>query len=136
MKELPDLEPIVLDYSLKNIPIASKQAFLIRAFDKTNKFIERLRWKAYWFDNGEKDDETVTSQQGRYGFETRRSAPACDKLAPFENDLFELIRTLKFSYRTNNFQNKLRRDTEKIRKTNRVIVCICRQDQQFIRNET
>ena len=80
------------DYSWKNIPICNKQAYTIKLFDMTNKFIDRMRWKAFWFEN----PATGENEQKNYKFPTRRSGPRNDKLVPFEEDLFNLIKSIKF----------------------------------------
>ena len=37
------------EYSMKNIPLASKNAFLQTLIAKTESLIQRMRWKAFFF---------------------------------------------------------------------------------------
>ena len=45
------MEPVNLDYSTKNIPIASPKEYLKCLVDNTESFPRRARWKAYCFLN-------------------------------------------------------------------------------------
>ena len=42
------------EYSLKNIPIASKEEYMQVLIVRTEQFIRNLRWKAFFFKNKEK----------------------------------------------------------------------------------
>ena len=39
-----------LQYSLKNIPIPKDNAYLKSLIDKTEHFIKRIHWKAFFYD--------------------------------------------------------------------------------------
>ena len=38
-------------YSLKNIPLPNKKTYTKLMIEKTQSFLKRLRWKAFFFDN-------------------------------------------------------------------------------------
>ena len=42
-----------LGYSKKNIPIASKKAYMKKMMEKVESFVRRLRWKALFFEKPE-----------------------------------------------------------------------------------
>ena len=105
-----------IKYSLKNIPIANKRSIMTNLFDKATNFINRMRWAAYWFDNS---DETPNDKHAyKKGisniFPSRRSAPECDKLIPFEEALFRLIRSITFRKINNELQKQMKRDINTI----------------------
>ena len=39
-----------IQYSLKNIAIPSSFSYLKNLINKTEDFVRRLRWKAFWYD--------------------------------------------------------------------------------------
>ncbi len=42
------------DYSLKNIPIPSQDAYLRNLIEKVENVLKRMRWKAHFFLKGDK----------------------------------------------------------------------------------
>ena len=82
------MNPKHLGYPVKNIPIPSESSYLKCLIEKVEKFIKRLRWRAYFFDNQENSDE---QQKTYFGFNTTRTPPTNHNKAEFENDLYEII---------------------------------------------
>ena len=125
MKNPPDLEQLTIDYSLKNIPISNERAYRIKLFDMTNKFINRIRWKAYWYEKSleekEEDDQDQPEAIGSYKFPSRNYGPYNELLADFENDMFELNDKLKFRRWNNNLQRRMKKDITNIRKSDKII---------------
>ena len=76
--------------------------------DKVESFIKRLRWKAFYFDKKQlnQDEEPLNT----YGFRSEKTPPTNNDLIRFENDLYELIRNLRYRKVTNNFQKNLLKD--------------------------
>ncbi len=113
-----------LNYSLKNIPVGSKQIYYTRLYDMASKFINRLRWKAYHFrENNEfEDDSNPEEEDHLYQYPVRFSAPPCDDLARFEDDLFDALKTIKFRRQSNAFQDRLKEDIKKITSSEKVFV--------------
>ena len=59
-------------HSLKNIPIPSKDQYMKQLLGKTEDFIERLRWKAFFYLNPKAKPEVRET----YGFKTTKNSPA------------------------------------------------------------
>ena len=91
---MEDIKKIEFKYSLKDIPLNNKKQYLTRMYDATTKFINRLRWKIF-FHNNENNDQYERKEEDIY--KSSRSAPACEELKAFENDLFNVIKK-KFIY--------------------------------------
>ena len=84
-------------------------------FEMTSRFIERIRWKIYWYERHieEKNtDVTTTEDNETYGFPTRNAAPACDEIAAFEDDLYNMIKSIKFRKQSNEFLKAMKKDIE------------------------
>ena len=85
------MKKVTFDYSLKNIPVPSKNSYLKSLIDKTQLFFQRIRWKVFWVTK-EKDDSV--DSKNTYGFKTEKSAPQHKELIRFENDVINLISNL------------------------------------------
>ena len=110
------MEKVNLGYSTKNIPLPAKKEYLKRFIEKTEQFIRRLRWKAYYFLNG-----TESTANESYGFKSRNSPPQISELQPFEEDMAQLIQNIKFNDTKSNFQ--LNGDIKnKIQKPNTLLI--------------
>ena len=115
------MEKFNLNYSLKNIPVGGSKVYMTRIYDMAAKFINRMRWCAYWYTN----DATNTVQdndEDLYKFPSRNSAPHSDHLAPFEGDLYDAIRKIKFRRVSNGFQKRLNEDIQTIRKSKNLLI--------------
>jgi len=115
------MEKVNLGYSLKNIPIPSQSSYLKSFISKVDSFIHRIRWKAYFFDKNQEQDN-VNETKANYGFKSEKSPPQHKALIPFENDLYELINTITFSRHRNSFQKKLVADIKSIKNSKSVLV--------------
>ena len=122
------MEVLNLDYSTKNIPYPSLNSYRKDLITRTVNFIQRLRWKAHFFLRGPND--TVESAV-TYGFGSQRTPPACKHLRNFEDSLFEMIRELDFVDSSNEFQEKLKKDIQKINSTNNILVKADKSDQIY-----
>ena len=91
------------EYSTKNIPLASKNAYLQVLIAKTESLIQRMRWKAFFFLNKNCNDTSKES----YGFKSKRSPPHVAELNEFEGCMLEMIQRVEF--RTNTYSNDHRR---------------------------
>ena len=85
------MKKVTFDYSLKNIPIPEKDSYLKILIDKTQSFIQRLRWKVYWIRQPKKPKKKET-----HGFKTDKCAPQDKELVKFENDLINMISNVEF----------------------------------------
>ena len=107
-----------IPYSLKNIPLPDNDSFLKSLLSKTEQFIQRLRWKTFFFLN----PDTTKPDLRTFGFKTEKSAPQVKELSEFENDLYSLIENLEFSRHRSHFQRQLLSDVEKIKNSKEVFI--------------
>ena len=114
---MANFDTFELEGSLKNIPIASKNEYLLRLIEKTRSFIRRLRWKAHFFEQDQEIERKET-----FGLPSRRNTKAGMNLINFENDLFRVIANIEFHRKFENFQHKLLNDVKRIRKSTDIIV--------------
>ena len=80
------------EYSTKNIPLASKNAYLQVPSAKTESLIQRMHWKAFFFLNKNCNDTSKES----YGFNLKRSPPHAAELNGFEDCMLEMIQRVEF----------------------------------------
>ena len=108
------------EYSTKNIPLASKNSFLQKLIEKTQSLIQRMRWKAFFFLNGNTDDTTKET----YGFKSKRSPPHVKELDEFEDCMLGMIQRIEFksNHHPSNLQGKLNQDLKEIREDKHIFV--------------
>ena len=58
------MEKFSVNYSTKNIPLPSQNDYRQRLIEKTEQFLRRMRWKAYFFLN----PGTISNTKDTYGF--------------------------------------------------------------------
>ena len=86
--------------------------------EKLDSFIRRMRWKAFFFDH----PETANTSEYNFGFKSEKCPPQHDSLNPFENDLYEMVRSIKFNTSLNSFQNQLKSDAKSIKSSQSLLV--------------
>ena len=86
--DAPEMEPIRLGYSFKDIRVGSKHAYLCKLYEQASRFINRIRWKTYWYRKG-RDDGTISDEKNRI-FPTNYSAPGDESLTSFETDFYKI----------------------------------------------
>ena len=116
------MEKATLNYSLKNIPIPSKETYLKQLFGYTDSLIQRMRRRAYHFLKNKDDDEDEDPWRETYGFKTANPAKQVPLLKPFEDDLINLVSNIEFKNKIPPFQRKLIADASKINKSESVFV--------------
>ena len=107
------------DYSLNNIPIPPRTTYIKTLIARTEDFIQRLRWKVFFF---LKDDDDETNSKPTYGFRTDKAAPPQTELLNFERDLVTAITNIKFSNYKNEFQKQLSQDIRKLHASTNLFV--------------
>ena len=117
--QLPIMEKVNFNYSLKNIPIPSNNLYLKTLIDKISSLIRRMRWKAYFFDN---PDQRKESNSNHFGFHFEYSPPQSAALTPFENDMYELIRNVSFKRCTSSFQTQLANDIKNVKRSEDLLI--------------
>ena len=130
-------EVLEFDGSLKNIPLANKHTYQVRLFHYTNALIQKMRWRAFYYEQklckktnyvaDNSDAHLNTSKLSTISkslpFPTKKSAPICVKLIPFESELIDLINKVELKHvKTNNFQCNLRNKINSIKKSNKLVI--------------
>ena len=81
------MERINFNYSTKNTPIPSKNAYLKNLIFKLESFIKQIRWKAYFFEKtNDIDDATKVNN---FGFKSVLTPPKNKHLNAVEEDLYD-----------------------------------------------
>ena len=106
------------DYSLKNIPIPSRDNYLRNLIEKVESVLKRMRWKAHFFLKGEKSQETTNY----FGLPSSKTPPTILELKAFEEDVLKIIENIKFRDTKNNFQETLASDLKKINTSENMFV--------------
>ena len=112
------MEKFNIGYSTKNIPLPSQNDFLQCLTEKTERFLRRMRWKAYFFLN----PYVSTSSKDTYGFKSTKNPPPVDELKEFEDDMLKMVQSTKFIQVNNPFLTKLKNGTEHIKKETKLLV--------------
>ena len=77
-----------------------------------------MRWKAYFFLN----PSTSTASKDTYGFKPTKISPPIDELKDFEDDMLKLVQSTKFKQINNPFLNKLKDESERIKKETKLLI--------------
>ena len=95
------MEKVNFKYSIKNIPIPSKRAYLLQLMEKIKMFITGMRWKVIYFNSKSND-----SSSERYGLRTLKFLKQVKELVPFKNDLIDMLKVIKSQkLKTSTLQN-------------------------------
>ena len=102
------------------MPIPDKRSYLKQLISRYEDFIQRLRWKAFFF--LKKDSPNDHRKFDTFGFRTAKNAPQIPELIQFESDMTDMIANLEFREVKNKFQETLRSDIKKIKSSKSVFV--------------
>ena len=83
--------------------------------------ITRMRWKAIHFNNNDGRGNIKEEKTEWYGLKSPYNPRQVKEPIPFENDLVELIRNIKFRKIRNTFQEELEEDIKLIKKSNKTM---------------
>ena len=108
-----------LGYSLKNIPIQTKQHYSKSMIDKAESFITRLRWKENLF---EKPDQPISNNSTNFWFKSNVTLLQNEKLTPFEDGLYDMVRSTEFNSVRIIFHSTLREDLNNIKFSRNLLV--------------
>ena len=123
------MEQFKLNYSEKNIPVASKSNYIKRLIVQTENFLKRLRWKVFFFERTA--EEVSDNPIDNFGFKSQKTPPKSQHLNGFEEDIFNLIGNVEFKNVRNNFQKNLSRDVAVIKKSQKIIVQADKTDNMY-----
>ena len=107
-----------IDYSTKNILLPSKNSYLQSFIEKTEQFLRRMRWKAYFFLNPDVTSRTKET----FGFHSTKNPPPIDELKGFEDDMLKMIQSIKFRKINNPFLLKLKNDIDRIENESKLLI--------------
>ena len=110
------MDQVRFHYSTKNIPIPPRNSYLKSLIEKVESAIKRMRWKAFFFDRNEQDNNDATNNDN-FGFKSRKCPPQNSDLDKFEADLLDMVHNIKFRNVNNKFHKKLNEDISKIKKS-------------------
>ncbi len=79
------------DYSLKNIPIPSQDAYLRNLIEKVESVLKRMRWKAHFF----LKVDNISDQNNPFGLPSNNTPPTILEMKYFENNVINLIENIK-----------------------------------------
>ena len=112
------MDKLQFDHSLKNIPLHSNKAVLTSTLQEAELLIKRMRWRAFWYDRRDEEIEPTTEY---YGFKTHNTPPH-PLLKDFEDDLFKLVKGMKFLKVKNEFLSNLGKFKKEVKKCEDIIV--------------
>ena len=125
------MDQVNFDCSLKSIPIPSAKEYLSELIHSTAKFAANLSWKVYCFLNPLDFERKET-----YNFKTTEPAPNVIELKDFYDDLFDLVKNVKFK-RTpeSSFQSTLRRNMNRMNNDNSIYVAADKTNNYYRMSE-
>ena len=103
---------------MKNISVPPFKDFLLQVFNKTGILVKNMRWKAFFFLNPSEKSNTKET----FGFNSTAASPHVKELKEFEDKLGDMINNIKRKDYKNSFQIKLKNDTQKIARENKLII--------------
>ena len=87
---------------------------------KLEPFLKRLRCRAFFHDH--KAECNINYKEILYEFKSDRIPPQHDGLSAFEEDLYNMVKNIKFKNVRSNFQSRLTNDVTKINKSPNLFV--------------
>ena len=107
-----------INYSLKNIPNVSKFHYQKLLTAKTELLLSRMRWKLFW----SKQEQQERNEFQSFGFKTPHTPPFMKELKYFEEEMVEMIKHVEMRNYSNQLQEKMREDINKMKQIPEVIV--------------
>ena len=112
------MERVNLGYSIKNIPLANERSYKLQLVEKIEALIKKMRWKVilYKTQNENKDMKRET-----FGLKTANCPTQVKELIPFENDLIQMAKDIKFRRTRSEFQDRMKSDIQNIRNSEKTL---------------
>ena len=107
---------VQFNYSMKNIPIPSRDEYVLQLIYSVEKFVKNLRWRVKCSQKPPKE------QKETYGFPSPKHPGSVQDLKLLEQRLMAMIRDIEFRNFTDEFQEKLKQDVRQIREATELIV--------------
>ena len=113
-----NMDQVNFNLSLKNIPTPTKQEHCSELIHSVGIFVANLRWRSFYFLNPSNTDRKET-----FGFKTTEPAPSVAELKDFENDMYDLVKNVKFKHNVSNtLQNTLKQNMNEMKNESRMYV--------------
>ena len=106
---------------MKNISTPSHQSYKLLLIDKIESVIKRMRWKAY-FPMKNKAATLEELHKETYEFKLKHHPSQSKYLEAFEEDLFNIVNSLKFRPVHNHFQQTMKEDIAQIKSSHDVFI--------------
>ena len=116
------------NYSMKNIPNATKSQYEAILVESIESLINRMRWKLFWL----KSPIVSSNKKETFGFKSALKAPADKDLKRFEDDLIKLVSNLEMKKAHNAMQDKLKKDMRLIKEKKEIIVKADKTDNHYL----
>ena len=109
-------------YSVKNIPTPSQRTYKLQLIESIEALIKRMRWKAIFYNPNDPPD---TNEEGEapqtFGLKTNRCPKQVPGMNKFEADLINIAANMDFRRTSDDFQKKMKKDIQDIRKSNKTL---------------
>ena len=125
-------------YSMKNIPIPTEMEYRKKLTGQTENVIRRMSWKAFHYLYSLEEKQNTENSMFKigdkslfhgdfekpktYGFKSERKPPFIKELQPFIEQVFKMIRNVKFRQVKNEFMKELQDDIKSLKQTDKVVV--------------
>ena len=110
---------IKFNYSLKKYSHSSKTILSVKTY-KIESVIKRMRWKVFFFLNG--GDTKNNIEKETFGFKSKNCPAQIKELRDFEDDLFNIAKSIKYRETKYTFQRKMKEDIPKLKSSKNVYV--------------
>ena len=108
---------IRFNYSLKNIGLPSQHQYKKQLIEKAESVVQRMRWKAHFFLNGE-----CSNENNKFGLPSRKWAPPISEMKAFEEDVIKMVSNVKFRDVQDPFLQKLSEDMKAVNTSENILV--------------
>ena len=102
---------------MKSISLPSQKEYLMQLINSVETFVSNLRKRSYFFLN-----PLQRPQKEKFGFKSIKAAPKLKELRKLEDNLYDLVKKVKFRKFSNAFQRKLKDDRMRMLNVRNVIV--------------
>ena len=109
------MEKVNFSYSMKNIPLPTKDNYRKNLIFKLDSFIKRIIWKAFFFDKNSESNEQLDIN---FGLKPIKTPPKNEQLNAFENDLYDI----EFKNAKSLFQQQLKNDVKSIKEDPKLLI--------------
>ena len=112
------MERTWFNYSTKCIPVPSKRDYEKCMIEKTEQFLCRMRWKAFFHLN-----PVESAKKETFGFKTKNCLPPIvDEMKSFEEGMTNIIRSISYKNSRCHFQEDLKKDIAPVRNEDCIFV--------------